>query len=123
MPKPQQCPECKNPMRWQEGLLVEGARDLTIGRYYCLACNLFCGGKESKAIIKGKRLANELVGEHALSKKITSHSTAEQIGILRARQHCATCGKPNYPQNKPEDYCRCKNCKCLYCRVYKIGGE
>ena len=108
------CPECKKTMQWQEGLLVDGVRDMAIGKHYCLKCNIFSKSKESKGIRKGKKLAHGLIGVHAMSKKITQHSVATQIGILRERQHCAIC------KNNIYEPCMCTDCNCLYCREYKI---
>ena len=117
-----ECPECKRGMAWQEGLLGgSGDRDTTKGRYYCSRCRISMGSQESREIKKGRELAPELVGVHAMSKKVTSHSCATQIGILRARQHCTTCGKPSLPERSKADYCHCKKCTCLYCAEYKRG--
>jgi len=113
------CPECKKTMKWQEGLLdSSGSRDLTVGKHYCPHCNIFAAKTESRAIKKGRRMAQDLVGTHAMDKKITSEKGATQIGILRARQHCATCGYPWYPETE-ETKCKCTDCNCLYCKEYK----
>ncbi len=105
------CPECKKTMKWQEGLLVDGTRDMSFGRYYCLDCRIFAKSTESKGIRKGRKMAPELTGVHCMDKKITSQSTASQIGILRERMHCSTCNS-YYPDNP----CKCTDCDCLYCR-------
>ncbi len=107
------CPSCQNEMKWQEGLLIEGSGDDTLGRYYCLFCRIFAMPEESRAITKGRKMAHELIGVAAMDKKITSQSCSTQVGILRERQHCATC---NSYSAKP---CECKGCDCLYCREYK----
>lgn len=112
------CPKCEKPMRWQEGLLKDGNRDGTVGRHYCSSCNIFMKMTESKGITRGKAMARNLIGVPTMGKQITSLSTANQIGILRARQHCSTCGKPNYPQTN-KNSCKCKKCTCLYCTNYK----
>lgn len=108
------CPKCKATMKWQEGLLDDGTRDMTIGKHYCPACNIVGKTTESRAIKKGKRLAKGLIGVHCMDKKITRHSSTIQIGILRAMQHCATCGLPNYPQTE-DNSCACVGCDCPYC--------
>lgn len=112
------CPECEKPMRWQEGLLNEGSRDGTVGRYYCPDCHLNMRQTESKAIRKGKALAHELEGVATMDKRITRLPGDVQIGVLRARQHCKKCGKPNYPRRRVRDYCRCETCNCLYCQTH-----
>ncbi len=111
------CPKCKKPMRWQEGLLTDsGSRDTTVGREYCSNCNLRGKPTESIAVSNGKRLAKNLRGVRAMDKRITQHSSATQIGILRALQHCATCGQPTYPtEGRKERQCHCKACGCPYC--------
>jgi hypothetical protein len=108
------CPDCNKTMQWQEGLLSDsGARNMEVGRHYCPDCYLFASPEESRALKKGRRMAHSLVGVHAMDKKITSNSVAVQIGILRERQHCTTCG------NIVGEVCKCINCKCLYCQHYK----
>ena len=87
------CPDCKKPMKWQEGLLdSSGARDMSVGRYYCPGCNLFAKQTESRGLRKGRKLAASLKDVPAMDKRITKHSCGVQIGILRARQHCAKGG-------------------------------
>lgn len=73
-------------MNWQEGLLDDGVRDMTVGRYYCDACHLFMKQTESRAIRKGMNLAKKLEGVHCMDKRITRYSSAIQIGILRELQ-------------------------------------
>ena len=109
------CPECKKEMTWQEGLLPfeGGSRDMTKGKYSCMHCLIFVNAKESRATVKGRALAHGLVGVSAMSKRITSQSCAEQIGLLRERQHCTTC------HNDMGEPCTCTDCDCLYCREYK----
>lgn len=111
------CPECKKPMKWQEGLLTgSGERDMTVGRYYCSSCNLWSTQTESRGLRKGKKLAHKLKGVHAMDKRITKHSLEVQLGILRAKQHCETCKLPTYPRTEWQDWCRCEDCNCLYCQ-------
>jgi len=113
------CPECKKPMKWKEGLLSEsGHRDMSIGRYYCPNCKLCKTPEESKGIRKGRTMAHSLVGVRVMDKQITKQRCAIQIGILRERQHCKTCGKPHYSSNKTIP-CLCTDCDCLYCSTVK----
>ena len=81
------CPQCKNKMGWQEGLLRDGWRDMTKGRYYCTPCRLVGPMKDSKLIIEGKRKSKIYDGISAMDKRITSLPGVVQIGILRERQH------------------------------------
>jgi hypothetical protein len=108
-------------MRWKEGLLDDsGSRDMTVGRHFCVPCNLTCKPTESRAIRKGKKLAESgvLKGAHALDKRVTSMSLGNQLGYLRARQHCATCG------NNMGEPCTCKGkCNCLYCKIERGEEE
>jgi hypothetical protein len=98
-------------MGWTEGLLSDGALDITKGRYGCSHCNIFMKQTESRAIIKGRALAHTLKIKHVLDKKLTKHSCATQIGFFRELQHCATC------HNDFGDPCTCKGkCNCLYCK-------
>jgi late competence protein required for DNA uptake (superfamily II DNA/RNA helicase) len=109
-----ECPRCKKEMRWQEGLLTDaGSRDGTVGKYYCLKCRVFGKAKEGRATRAGRKMAHGMVGVHVMDKEITKQGYATQIGILRERMHCATCG--SYA-GKP---CKCTDCTCLYCREYK----
>ena len=80
------CPECKKTMKWQEGLLRDGHRNMTSGKYYCPDCNLYGKTKESKAVREGRKLAKELSKYPAMHKEITKYPVAVQIGILRERQ-------------------------------------
>jgi len=79
------CPICKKPMEWQEGLLSDGHRDMTVGRYYCKPCKLAHKMQDSKGVIKGKKLAHEFIGVSAMDKRILALPTAVQIGLLRER--------------------------------------
>jgi len=110
------CPECGKPMSWTEGLLWGGARDGAMGRYGCMPCRLFKKPGESRAMQRGRELANsdEFIGVYAMDKKITSLSCNTQIGLLRERQHCKTC------KNNMGDPCKCGGkCNCLYCRIQR----
>lgn len=110
------CPQCKSPMKWQEGLLSEGSRDMTVGRFYC-DCGVAMKQGESIAVQEGRKLTEELKDEPALGHEITKRPMATQIGILRGRQHCTTCGKPSY--GKITIPCKCEDCYCFYCRERK----
>jgi len=81
------CPKCGAPMGWTEGLLRDGGRDVTKGRYSCMPCQLICKQADSRAVRRGKNLAKKYKGIPAMDERITRLSTAEQIGLLRARQH------------------------------------
>lgn len=108
------CPKCDSPMEWTEGLLRDGARDISMGRYSCPHCLLFEAPKESRATQKGRELAHDLIGVDCMSRAITGLSIATQIGILRERQHCTTC------DNALGEPCTCKGkCDCLYCREHR----
>ncbi len=109
------CPECKKIMGWTEGLLRDGARDQTVGRYACVPCGILVNMKESRAIRRGKQMAETLpLDIHCMDRRITSQSVGVQLGILRAQQHCATC------ENTAGDPCICEGkCNCLYCRIRK----
>jgi len=90
-PHNKECPECKRPMSWTEGLLSDsGVKDIVVGRYSCLSCRLSEKPQESKGVSVGRVMAHDLVGVDAMDKQITRLPTAVQIGILRERQHCAT---------------------------------
>jgi hypothetical protein len=73
-------------MDWKEGLLNDGIRDLTVGRYYCVPCRLNMKMTESRAIRKGRQLSNKFDGISALDKRIRVLPVAVQIGLLRERQ-------------------------------------
>lgn len=77
------CPECKTTMKWQEGLLSDSGRNMSVGRHYCMDCRIFKKPVESRAIRKGRRLAKDLKGVHCMDKRITQYSATVQIGILR----------------------------------------
>lgn len=36
---------------------------------------------------------------------------------LRRKQHCSTCGKPDYPRTTYKKYCLCTDCDCGYCQT------
>ncbi len=113
--KNKKCPVCKKPMGWVEGLLRDGSREPTTGRYGCVPCGVIDKMQDSRATRRGKRMAEDLVGVPCMDKRITSQSVGVQIGILRAQQHCATCG------NNMGDPCTCKGkCNCVYCRERKL---
>ena len=81
------CPECKNSMKWIEGLLSNGVRDMNVGRYYCADCLLWSKESESNAIREGKRIGEMLPKNiSCMDKRITSQSVPVQIGILRHLQ-------------------------------------
>jgi len=112
------CPDCKKEMKWIEGLLSDaGSRDMTYGRYACDDCRIYMNKQESRGlrIGKGLSLQNEFKDAQAMDKVITDLPGEQQIGFLRAIQHCATCERPNYPETEMEDFCFCKKCKCPYC--------
>ena len=115
------CPKCKTSMLWQEGLLDDGGgRDMSVGRYYCTDCGIIGLPMPSNAVREGGELADKMVDVGAMDREITKRSVGSQLGILRARQHCATCHQPTYSSDpKPEHECHCTKCKCLYCREYK----
>ena len=107
------CPKCKKIMGWTEGLLQDGTRDQTVGRYACIPCGVLVHMKESRAVRKGKKMAETLpLDISCMDKRITSQSLGVQLGILRAQMHCATC------KNDWGDPCTYKEkCDCLYCRI------
>ena len=82
----EKCPICKKPMSWQEGLLHDGARNYSTGRYFCIPCRISGKMKDSRELRKGRKLAKNFKGISALDKRITRLSTAMQLGILRGRQ-------------------------------------
>ena len=80
------CPKCKKKMNWKEGLLKDGFRDFTVGRYYCIPCRLNMKMTESLSIKEGRSLSKEFEGISAMDKRILSFPIAVQIGLLRERQ-------------------------------------
>ena len=117
------CPECNNEILWKSITSELGA---PLYQGHCPNCNIVFRGRENPEIAKGKELAKNLIGVNCLDKRITKHSGNTQIGILRAMQHCATCGKPTYliagkwkPGEKEKNKCHCRNCNCVYCTERK----
>jgi len=80
------CPKCKKKMDWKEGLLNDGIRDFTVGRYYCIPCRLNMKMTESLSIKEGRSLSKEFEGISVMDKRIRSLPVAVQIGLLRERQ-------------------------------------
>ena len=110
------CPICKKPMQWTEGLLSDGGLHVDTGRYSCSTCNIFVNMEESRAVRKGRELANVLPFDiHCMDKRVTSQSCGTQIGILREQQHCATC-----KNDMGEPYTCDGKCNCVYCQS-KVG--
>ncbi len=81
------CPKCKKPMEWVEGLLDnDGNKCLEHGRYHCVSCKISCKSQESKAIMKGRKMARGYKNIPVLSNQMLSLPPMEQLGILRELQ-------------------------------------
>lgn len=81
------CTVCKQPMVWIEGLrTIHGYPMMEVGRYACKRCLIHHKEQESRAIVKGRKLANEYKNEDVFSNKMLSLPAMVQLGILRELQ-------------------------------------
>lgn len=114
MQKPEEnCPECGGKIHWKTVYSELGA---PIYNGHCPKCAIVFRNRECPEVTKGKNLAKELIGAGAMDKRITSQSCNTQIGILRAKQHCKTCGGLSWE-------CKCENCNCISCMENKSHKE
>ena len=109
-----ECPECKGLLGWKT---VRGVFSEPLFNGYCKKCNLILRGRETPDLKKGRLMAGDLIDVKVMDKKITKHNGDVQLGILRAKMHCATCNRPHYGADPPEDKCLCTACKCPYCKI------
>lgn len=108
-----ECPECKGLLSWKVVRMDWGKSEYN---GLCSKCNIVLKGRETPDLKKGRLMAEELIGVHVMDKRITKHNADVQLGILRTKMHCATCGRPHYGSKPPDDKCACTDCECLYCR-------
>lgn len=81
------CPSCNKPMIWMEGLLVNRRPDTSYGKYVCTDCNLFCKTQDSRAIMKGRKMAKKYKNNPNFKWEDIGHlPVAIQLGILREIQ-------------------------------------
>ena len=112
------CPHCGGRIQWKT---VIGKFGQPLYQGHCSPCAIVFRGREHPNLAKGKKLAENLIGVGCMDKKITKLNYIVQIGILRSKQHCKTCGNPSYPIRSEEDNCNCVNCVCVFCKekIYK----
>ncbi len=107
------CPQCEGKIHWK---VVHSELGAPMYNGHCPKCAIVFRNRETPEVTKGRVLAKELIGVGAMDKRITSQSCDTQIGILREKQHCKTCGGLSWE-------CKCKDCKCINCMENKHFKE
>lgn len=107
-----ECPECKGKLDWK---VIYGGLGNPTYSGLCKKCNIVLKDRETPDLKKGRKIAENLRIKHTLDKRLTGFNADVQLGYFRTIQHCGTCGLPDYAGK----YCKCKKCKCIYCREYK----